>query len=195
MSPLNDLLSAIEADANEERARLDSSSRAEVDEILSKARAEAEAARAEPVRSQEPELQREAARRIGAARVEAANLLREAREESFGDLLEEARTHLGTLRDEDRYPAVLRALLEEAQVFLPNASVLRLDPADAELASNLADEYGLTIEPTLQTSGGLELAGGDGRSIRNTFEERLSNAEPELRLAYGHRLAFQEVAR
>ena len=195
MSPLNDLLSAIEADAKEERARLDESSRAESDEILDQARAEAETVRAEPVQSQEPELRRESARRIGAARVEATNLLREAREESFEELLGVARSRLSTLRASDRYRDVLRGLLQEAHAALPNARVLRVDAIDEALASELADEYGLNVEPTLQTSGGLELVAGDGRSIRNTFEERVANAEPELRKAYGERLAESEEAR
>ncbi|MGF1470665.1 MAG: V-type ATP synthase subunit E [Rubrobacteraceae bacterium] len=192
MSPLNDLLSAIEADANEERARLDESSRAAAEEILARARAEAEFARTQPTRDQEPELQREAARRIGAARVEAANLLREAREESFDQLLGEARSRLGTLRGTGRYRGLLGALLDEARAVLPNARVMRVDPADAELASELAAEHDLTVESSLQTTGGLELASDDGRSIRNTFEERLANAEPELRMAYGRRLAARE---
>ena len=195
MSPLNDLLSAIEADAKEERARLDESSRAEADEILAQARAEAETVRAEPVKSQEPELRRESARRIGAARVEATNLLREAREESFGQLLVVARSRLDTLRASDRYRDVLRALLEEAHAALPNARVLRVDAIDEARSSELANEYGLAVEPTLQTSGGLELVADDGRSIRNTFEERVANAEPELRQDYGNRLAALEKSR
>ena len=195
MSPLNDLLSAIETDAREERARLDSSSRAEVEEILSKACAEAETTRAEPVQTREPELQREAARRIGAARVEAARLLREAREESFNQLLEETRKRLGKLRESGRYRDVLRALMEEAHAALPNARAMRVDSRDEALASELADEYGLTVEPTLRTAGGLELTSDDGRSLRNTFEERLANAEPELRMFYGRRLAELEKSR
>ena len=195
MSPLNDLLSAIEADAKEERARLDESSRAESDEILDQARAEAETVRTEPVKVQEPELRRESARRIGAARVEATNLLREAREESFEELIKVARSRLSTLRASDRYRDVLQGLLQEAHAALPNARVLRVDAIDEALASELADEYGLSVEPTLQTSGGLELVADDGRSIRNTFEERVANAEPELRQAYGERLAGLEAAR
>jgi len=195
VSPLSELLSAIEADAREERARLDESSRAEAEEILAQARAEAEAVRAEPVQRGEPELRREAARRIGAARVAAARLLREAHEESFNELLEETRKRLGSLRGTGRYRDVLDALLREARDVLPRASVMRVDPEDEALALELAAEYGLTVEPTLKTSGGLELVSDDSRSVRNTFEERLANAEPELRIAYGDWLAGREVAR
>ena len=195
MSPLNDLLSAIEADAKEERARLDDTSRARADEILAQAKVEAEVARAEPVQKGEPELRRESARRIGTARVEATNLLRGAREESFNLLIHDVHNRLGTLRSSGGYRAILRALLEEARAALPNARVMRVDPRDAEPASELAAEYGLIVEPTLETLGGLELAGEDGRSVRNTLEERLVNAEPELRQAYGKRLAELEEGR
>jgi hypothetical protein len=45
------------------------------------------------------------------------------------------------------------------------------------------------VEATLATWGGLELAGDDGRTIRNTLEERLGNAELLLRRRFAHRLA------
>jgi hypothetical protein len=35
----------------------------------------------------------------------------------------------------------------------------------------------------------VELASGDGRTVRNTIEDRLRNAEPALRLLYGEMLA------
>ena len=71
------------------------------------------------------------------------------------------------------------ALLAESRAALPSARELRVDPRDADLALPLAD--GLGVESTLETWGGLELASDDGRTIRNTLEERLANAEPLLR--------------
>ena len=47
----------------------------------------------------------------------------------------------------------------------------------------------LRVDPALDTWGGLELAGDDGRTIRNTLEERLANAEPLLRRRFAQRLA------
>ena len=46
---------------------------------------------------------------------------------------------------------------------------------------------------TLQTAGGVELAHGEDRAVRNTFEDRLANAEPALRLLFGR--AEQPVRR
>ena len=37
----------------------------------------------------------------------------------------------------------------------------------------------------LQTAGGVELAQGEDRAVRNTVEDRLANAEPALRLLFG----------
>jgi hypothetical protein len=41
------------------------------------------------------------------------------------------------------------------------------------------------VVAVLDTAGGVELASGDGRTVRNTLEERLANAEPALRLLFG----------
>jgi hypothetical protein len=43
----------------------------------------------------------------------------------------------------------------------------------------------LRIVPTLETAGGVELARGEDRAVRNTVEDRLANAEPTLRLLFG----------
>ena len=48
--------------------------------------------------------------------------------------------------------------------------------------------YGLRVEPTLDTWGGVELASDDGRTVRNTLEERLANAELLLRERLAQRL-------
>ena len=56
------------------------------------------------------------------------------------------------------------------------ARVLRVDPRDADLAGGVAP--GLRVDATLDTWGGVELASDDGRTVRNTLEERLANAEP-----------------
>ena len=42
-------------------------------------------------------------------------------------------------------------------------------------------DHGLTVEPTLSSWGGCELDDGQGRVVRNTLEQRLAAAEPELR--------------
>lgn len=190
MSPLDDLLAAIEAEAKEERARLEAESRAEAEVILAEAQREASAAREEILRPLEVEANSEAERRTATARLEAARLLREAREESFGLLLAGTNSSIAALRGEGGYRTALRALLREGFTALPGAKILRVDPRDEALAAELLKELGadLSVDPSLQTAGGLVLESGDGRTLPNTFEERLANAEPELRLWYGRRL-------
>ena len=78
------------------------------------------------------------------------------------------------------------ALLAESRAALPAARELRIDRRDADLARPLAD--GLGVELTLDTWGGLELASDDGRTLRNTLEERLANAEPLLRRRFAELL-------
>ena len=78
------------------------------------------------------------------------------------------------------------ALLAESRAALPAARELRIDRRDRDLARPLAD--GLGVELTLDTWGGLELASDDGRTLRNTLEERLANAEPLLRRRFSEML-------
>lgn len=133
----------------------------------------------------------EAERRIARARLEAKNTLRAAREEAFELLLAEVRSRLAVLRGTSGYRGVLRALLREGLAALPDARLVRVDPRDEGLAAELVRESraDLAVEPSFETLGGLVLESGDGRVARNTFEERLSNAEPRLRLWYGRRLS------
>ncbi|OFW71334.1 MAG: hypothetical protein A2Y55_05530 [Actinobacteria bacterium RBG_16_68_12] len=175
-----ELLAALEADADEELARLDDETRREVQALLDLARADAVRLEREPVSSQESELQAEAARRRSAARLDSGRMLREACEQSLQEALAGLRARLASFRDEEAYPKVLGTLLREAREALPVAARVLVDPRDAELARRLAD--GLALEPVLEVWGGVVLESDDGRLVRNTLEERLTNAEPALRV-------------
>lgn len=186
--PLNELLSAIESEAREERERLEAESRAEVEAIVAAAHGEAARAREDILRAYAPDTQAAATRRVASARLEAARLRRAAREEAFSLLLQEARSRLAAqARGGDR--ATTRALLLEALAALPDAEVLWVNPRDEESAVELVRELhaSLTVE-TADVTGGVVLETGHGVVVRNTFEERLANAESELRPWYGRRL-------
>ena len=85
------------------------------------------------------------------------------------------------------YPGSSDALLAEGRAALPRRQRAPRRPARPDLATPLA--RGLRVEPTLETWGGVELASDDGRTIRNTVEERLANAELLLRRRFAERLA------
>lgn len=191
--PLKDLLNAIEAEANEESASLENESRAEADAILAEARADAARARQEILRAHAPATANEANRRVALARLEASRLEREAREEAFSLLIDEALSRLAAARDEPGYRDTLRALMREALAALPDASTARVNPLDETVAAEVARDIGadLAVAPDLGVGGGVVLRSAGGRVVRNTFEERLANAAPQLRPWYGRRL--QEI--
>jgi vacuolar-type H+-ATPase subunit E/Vma4 len=176
---LADLLRAIEADAEAERARAERETAAEAAAIVERARSEAGALEAALSEAPEAKARAEAARMLALARLDAASAFRSAREDAFASLLAGIRETLIGLRSSDAYPAHFAALLAESRAALPAARELRIDRCDGDLAWPLAG--GLGVKLTLDTWGGLELASDDGRTLRNTLEERLANAEPLLR--------------
>jgi V/A-type H+/Na+-transporting ATPase subunit E len=192
---LTELLTTLEADAAAESARLEAEAREQARLVVEAARAEARAIVERAARADEAELARETAQRTAAARLAAANALRETREEGFRTLLTTVQARLAALRGSDAYRAVLGASIRESLAALPAAAALRVDPRDERLATEFLDELvqRLPLAAILETAGGVELAGNDGSSVRNTLEERLSNAEPALRLLFGAALPHDEA--
>jgi vacuolar-type H+-ATPase subunit E/Vma4 len=185
---LADLLRVIEADAAAERARADREAAAEATAIVEQARAKAAEVAAELAAEPEGEARAEAERTRALARMDASAAVRSAREEAFASLLAGIRAEFVAVRGKTAYPELFRALMAESRAALPEAHELRVDPRDLDLAMQRAGE--LRVDPTLETWGGLELACHDGRTIRNTLEERLANAEPLLRRRFAQRLAL-----
>lgn len=184
---LSDLLQAIEEQVGEERLLADQDTASQVAEILERAREDAATLEAELATAPEGDARLEAERERGRARLQAADTVRAEQEEIFATLLAAIRAELAALRGSDRYSALFRALLAQSRSALPSARRLRVDPRDDDLGRSLAGD--LRVESTLDTSGGLELADDDGRTVRNTWEERLANAEPLLRREFARRLA------
>jgi len=181
---LEDLLRAIEAEADEERLLADRERSAAATAIVEAARQEAAAVTAELTRAPEGEALAEAERERALARLQAAETVRVAREQAFGSLLGRIRDELAALRRSDAYPAVFEALLAESRAALLQGRELRVDRRDAGLAASLATD--LQVVTTLNTWGGMELADDDGRTVRNTLEERLVNADLLLRGRFAH---------
>jgi vacuolar-type H+-ATPase subunit E/Vma4 len=188
---LADLLQAIEADAAAERARRDRETATEAKAIVEQAREQAYALEAELAAAPEAQARAEAEQALALVRLEVSGAARSARDEAFVSLLAGVRAELAGVRTTDAYPELFRALLAEARAALPAARELRVDGRDLELATPLAG--GLRLDPTLETSGGVELVSDDGRTVRNTVEERLANAELLLRRRFAQRLATASV--
>jgi V/A-type H+/Na+-transporting ATPase subunit E len=180
---LADLLAGLRSEAEAETALLEAETREQANRIRAAARAEASVLREQIVLAAEDDIRKEADRRRAAARLAVAASVRVAREELFLDFRTTVSRRLDELREDERYPAVLRALLEESLAAFPDATSLRVDPRDERLARQLLAERGVKLElaASLKTAGGLELADGRERVVRNTVEERVANAEAVLR--------------
>jgi vacuolar-type H+-ATPase subunit E/Vma4 len=188
--PLKELLRAIELDAEQERLTADRARSEAVTALVEGARAEAADLRLEIRRAWEAQAEQEAEQVRSLARSHAAATVRAGREAAFESVLAQIREELSALRCSESYPALFGALLGESRAALPSAVELRVDPRDSALAAALA--WGLQVAETLESAGGLELVGQDGREIRNTLEERLGNAEIMLRQRFARWLAATE---
>jgi vacuolar-type H+-ATPase subunit E/Vma4 len=183
---LTDLLQAIETEADADRTRAADEAAAAAAAVLEDAHRDANALEAELTDAGAAEGRRAAAHELALARLDAAATVRSAREEAFVLLLSGIRAELAAVRQTSAYPELFRALVAESRAALPGAWELHVDPRDADLAGGVA--YGLRVEPTLDTWGGVELVSEDGRTVRNTLEERLANAELLLRQRLAERL-------
>jgi len=192
---LKDLLTALEKDAATETEKLRAETDAEALRIVESAKLEARDLEEHAVRTHEADLARELERSRSEARLAGAAMLRDAHEVGVATLHDALHNRLRALRETDRYPAVMRALIEESAAALPNSSLLRVDPRDAELARRIVRELDVRLElrPELETLGGVEVAADDRRVVRNTLEERLRNAERELRVLAGELLEAAEA--
>jgi V/A-type H+-transporting ATPase subunit E len=176
---LEDLLEAIESEADADRARAADEAAAAAAAVVEDARRDAGALEAALTDAGAAEGRRAAAHERALAHLDAAATIRSAREEAFVSLVSGIRAELAAVRETSAYSELFQALVAESRAALPGAWELHVDPRDADLAADVAPD--LRVEPTLDSWGGVELASDDGRTVRNTLEERLANAELLLR--------------
>jgi len=182
---LAELLAALEDDAQDEIARLERDTAAQASKLVADAELQARVLHSQPVEAAEARAAAETVVLLSGARLEALRIRRGAREVAFRAILDDLRDRLAGFRDDPRYPRVLGALVRESLAALPAATTLRVDPRDAAIATGVLRELrrdDLAVEACLDTCGGVELASADARLVRNTLEERLENARPDLRL-------------
>ena len=188
---LTDLLHAIQARADDEIAADRHAVALESDAVIADASSRAEALERELRARAEAEAEIEAGRRRAAARLAAVRRIREAREDAYLALRAELAQELSEARTNPEYPRLLDQLIRTALVALANAVVLRVDPRDEKLARELLTSVSPTVsvDPTLQTWGGVHAVDSDGRSVVNTLEQRLAGAESRLRMLFAQALA------
>jgi len=189
MMALQDLLTAIEADAAAETARLRARRAAEAEAIIADAERRGGELQASAAADAERKEKQAGELRLAEARTQAGNRVREAHEAAYQQLVSDVPDRLRAARNRGDYQQTLAALIAEARAMLPGCAVVRVDPADEPLARRLLrGEDTLRVEPTLSCAGGAEAADGAGATATNTVEARLAAAEPALRALIGQLL-------
>lgn len=181
---LQDILETIRSEAEETVSDLEARARAESDQILESAREKAEEEERRLSLSQDDRIRGERARALSGSHLEAARARRNAREEVFQKSIEAVRLRLGTVRESDRYESLMASLLDEAIAALPEATVLRVDPADVAVMRRVLGSRDLQIETEWTELGGLVVA-APGRTVDNRLATRLERAENHLRYLAG----------
>ena len=184
--PLTDLLQAIQAEADDEIAADLRALRAEADATVAEASIRAHALERELELRATAESRVDAGRRIAAARLAAVRQVRLAREEAYLALRADLAEELRSARHSPAYPRLLGELIQGAIAALPGTVLIRVDPRDAITAQVLLASTvpPVTLEASLSTWGGIHAVDPDGRTVINTLEQRLVDAEPCLRMLY-----------
>jgi V/A-type H+-transporting ATPase subunit E len=188
---LADILDAIRAGADAEIETIVTQADEECSALLEHAREQAGTERGRLARSRDAAAERQADRIVNRARLEADRALRSEVEELYVRTRDAASDKLGSLRGTRCYEEVLARLIRECCAALPEATTLRVDPADERVAHRILagdDRMDLKLEATLQTSGGAGVSGENGRVVRNDFESRLTRADNLLRLIFAEKI-------
>ena len=191
---LADILDAIRAEADAEIETIATQADDECSALLQHARGQAGSERGRLAGSRDAAAERQADRIVNRARLEADRALRSEVEELYVRTRDAAAEKLGSLRGTRCYEEVLARLIRECCVALPEATTLRVDPEDEQVAHRILagdDRMDLKLDATLQTRGGAWVSGENGRVVRNDFESRLARADNLLRLIFAEKIGLR----
>jgi vacuolar-type H+-ATPase subunit E/Vma4 len=177
-------MTLLQREAAAEREQVLAEARTQADAILADARRQAEemvaGARARLERDQKAAL----LKAQSTAQLHAASLVLRAKEEEIARIFERAEAELARLiADGQRYPAALRAFVEEALQGFQDRAIVSVNLSDEAVVQGLARVRAWNVEvradPAVQ--GGARVSAPDGRfMVTNTVASRLERARPAL---------------
>jgi vacuolar-type H+-ATPase subunit E/Vma4 len=174
---IEDILRALDDQADAERDEILERAGDERDAILSDARDQAARIRSQRMERAKSVVEPRAQQLVNAARLKNKRDLEAARAAAVTAVFDEARARLQALRnDRVAYEPILRRLIEEAVSGSDGDTVAQVDPADSEMAAGLVDGLQMTcsLESAATPSGGVTVLSCAGRiARRNTIEDRL----------------------
>lgn len=183
---LVEILAALRSEGDEEIARITAENDAALAGLTQTAREQAKQAEAAAATARDESLTKDAAIIRNRAELHVARRLQEAREAVFQEILGLARDRLSRFRNDPAYLATLAVLAKECATFLGTIDVVMADPRDEELVEKVLSDLGpAEFRLSLECWGGIVAHDGKGVFVRNTLEDRLRRAEPDLRRQIG----------
>lgn len=184
------ILEAIRAEGDSQVREIEKQAYIQCNEILANTRMEAEQVKKDAHMKAVAPAFKERARIIQRARLEALQVLGNAREEFVDSALAQIHTQLENIRTDKSYPKILQRLTKEALSELKGSLKahgmiqLEADPRDREVLDSTLYNMGLelSIRYVSASWGGLYAKSEDERVVAiNTLEARLERATPYLR--------------
>ena len=194
---LEDILRAMEQQAQAEIARLKGGAEAEAGSIVAMAEEDAKRIKARHLANIMPRVQHERARMLSDARLAVLREVMAAREALLEEAFAAAKTELGRLREKSEYSRYLAWLTHEVVDELGHELCIVVDACDESLMRRIAADLGVRarIEHGLHTAGGLEASTADGCiRVVNTIEARLQRSQHFLRREIASILSAEDVS-
>ncbi len=194
---IEDILQALDDECRAECQEIFHRAEQEAKQIIERAQAEAEAIRRARLEKLEAEARSESISMLYSARLKSKNAVIAAKERIAEEALREAEARLEKLRERPDYKDVLESLIGEGLTRVSGRVVVRVDPADRELAEGILREKGLdyVLRDDISTRGGAVVSDAAERvTIINTVEERLNRAREKLRMQVSKVLFEGEAA-
>ena len=180
----SELIAILEKESAVEIERIVAGARAQAEQLMARARDEAQAHL--ELQRQRLDAERKAAqvRALGAAQVRASALVLQAKDEALHEVFSAAADELARLQqDRARYGPILRGLIREASGALSGRITVEANPKDLELVKQSVRDLKLDAEVKAaeDVSGGVRLISDDSRFIvENTLASRLERVKTLL---------------
>jgi V/A-type H+-transporting ATPase subunit E len=188
---LETIVTAIAAEADAEVRRITEEASRRVEAILIEARARADEEQAHWAESRAEEASQAVDGIVNRARLDSDRKVADAREALFQEALDRLADRIDDAVNGSEYQGIFRALHAEATTVVPDPdATILVRPADVELAERVAQGRNVrgAVNGVLDCIGGLDIESEEGRTVRNTIDSRLLQAERRLR-----RLAVQVI--
>jgi vacuolar-type H+-ATPase subunit E/Vma4 len=181
---LEDILRALESEANSRCAEIRASAMEEAEQEENRVRLRCRDIVRERLGAHEGVVAQRAHRIVNTAKMKSRHDVAAERDRLIEEVFREAQSSLASLREDRRYRERFAALLHEAFEDVESPTGVSVDPQDLELATTVLSTMGATppVAGDIATAGGAVVFSHGGRVRHdNTLETRMSRVEERTR--------------